>query len=108
MKQYAAKLAGLLLLSLASISGLAQVSLVAHASATNTSNGTAAINTTGANFIAVCETGPYGPIPPTDSAGNNNYVLAVSAVNPGYWGLYLYVAYNPTTSSNQPWTVNNG
>ena len=87
---------------------MTQVALVAHTSATNTSHGTAAVNTTGANFIAVCEAGPYGAVPPTDSVASNKYVLAASAPNVGFWSLYLYVAYNPTTSPNETWSVNGG
>jgi hypothetical protein len=108
MKQSTARVAGLLLLGVVSSYGAAQVQLVAHTSATNTSNGTTAIDTTGANFIAVCETGPYGPVTPTDSVTSNQYVLAASAPNSGYWSLYLYVSYNPTTSTNETWTVNQG
>ena len=97
-----------LLAVLLAVAAPAQVKLIAHTSATNQSKGTAEINTTGANFFAVCEVGPYGPIPPTDSVAGNTYILAASAPNPGYWAAYLYVAYNPKTSPSEKWIVNEG
>jgi hypothetical protein len=101
---------GLLLLPalLVAVSAPAQIKLIAHTSATNQSKGTGEVNTTGANFFAVCEAGPYGAMPPTDSVAGNNYVLAATAPNPGYWSIYLYVAYNPKTSASEKWIVNGG
>ena len=75
---------------------------------------TSAVNMTGANFIAICESLQYGsPSVPTDSSGNT-YTLAAQELNGAYPTVYLYAAYSPTVTSsmtfantgeNGPWPI---
>lgn len=86
----------------------AQVTLVGHTFATNSSNGTAALNTMGANTILVWESGPYGAFPPADSVTTNKYQLIASQPNLFGWPEYLYMATNITPSVSETWSVNGG